>query len=72
MWKKQMGNKKGTLQSFKNSSWSTPSNFASFTKFDYSLHVPTRLEGFKHPTLGLLGQFLLTKIIWSRCLVCNR
>jgi hypothetical protein len=58
MWKKQMGNKKGTLQSSKNSSWSTPSsNFSSssFVKFDYSLHAPTRLEGLKHPTLGLLG-----------------
>jgi hypothetical protein len=58
MWKKKMGNKKGTLQSSKNPSWSTPSsNFASSSssKSDYSLHALTRLEGLKHPTLGLLG-----------------
>jgi hypothetical protein len=55
---KKWGKKKGTLQSSKNSSWSTPSsNFSSssYIKFDYSLHAPTRLEDLKHPTLGLLA-----------------
>jgi hypothetical protein len=55
---KKNGKKKGTFQSSKNSSWSTPSsNFASSSsiKYDYSLHAPTRLEGLKHPTFGLLG-----------------
>jgi hypothetical protein len=53
------GNKKS--QKFKNYSCSTSSsNFAlsSIINVDFASHALARLEGLKHPTLGLEGQFL--------------
>jgi hypothetical protein len=65
-WKSQRFGNSSHLTSFSNSTSS------SFDKFDYALHGPTRSKGLEHPTLGTTCQFLFTKIIWSRWLVCKQ
>jgi hypothetical protein len=64
-WKQRFGN-----YSCLTSSSNSTSSF--FEKFDFALHAPTMLKGLEHPTLESTGQFLFTKIIWSRWLVSKQ